>query len=275
MPSPRLLDEAETALWALLGAQALADRDGHLLPTAFGVGGGVVPVGQRTGVQLLLRPLPQGQHLRTERGLRRCPRCLLQRRHQLRRRDQGGLVLGAVAHLEQTGVVRAPFEDRVTRPAAGHRLDGVQRARDVLAGQLALQGQRRRGDHDPVHLAAGQPDQCRGQVAQRLARSRAGLGQQVHPGVEGVPDRRSQLQLTGTFVPSDLRHGDRQHLRGLLGGRRARVSGRGWHGRTGQLDAASSYGASSPARSGCTRAVTSEPCSVCSSSSSSRWCGSG
>ena len=52
-------------------AEALPDRDGHLLPAPLGVGRRVVPVGQAVVVELLLGPLAQGQHLGPEGRLRR------------------------------------------------------------------------------------------------------------------------------------------------------------------------------------------------------------
>ena len=62
---PGLLHEAQTALRAPLGAEALPHRDRDLLPAPIGVRRGVIAVGECPVVQLLLGPLAQRQHLRS------------------------------------------------------------------------------------------------------------------------------------------------------------------------------------------------------------------
>ena len=148
---PRLLDEARAAVRAALRAQALPDRDRDLLPGALGVRGASSRSARPPS------PACSSAHSRsastsapsTDSGVASGAALIVA--DQVVRRDQRRLVLGgAVAHLEQAGVVGPALEDRVPRPLAGDRFDRVEGGRDVVGGQLALQGQRRGGDHDPL-----------------------------------------------------------------------------------------------------------------------------
>ena len=209
----RAFDEALVSVGAPLRTEALAYRDRHLLPGPVGVRRGVVAIGQTPLAGLFLGPLPQRQHLRAEGRLRRAQRCGLDRVGQIAGRDQRALILrGAVPDPQQAGVVGPALEDRVPGALAGDRLDGVQRGRDVVVGQLALQGQRRGGDHDPLVGLLSQPDQGRRQVAQRLSRPGAGLHEQVPAGVERVGDRVGHLDLSGPFAAVDPLDGGGQHI---------------------------------------------------------------
>ena len=84
-------------------------------------------------------------------------------------------------------------------PATG--LDGVQRGRDVVVGQLALQRQGRGGDHDPLVRLLGQTDQGRRQVAEGLAGAGAGLHQQM---LARSPTRRAIASAISTWPGRSL-----------------------------------------------------------------------
>ena len=92
------------------------------------------------------------------------------------------------------------------------RLDRVQRGGDVLVGQLALQRQGGGRDDDPLARVRREPDQGRGEVAQRLAGPGPGLHQQVPARVEGVRDGIGHLDLAGPLAAADPVDGRGQHL---------------------------------------------------------------
>ena len=86
----------------------------------------------------------------------------------------------------------------------GHRVDG---RRDVLGGELALQGKRRGGDDDALAVVLDEPDQRGGEVAERLAGAGAGLDQQVAAAGKRVGDGVGHLELAGPLGAADLGDG--------------------------------------------------------------------
>jgi hypothetical protein len=112
------------------------------------------------------------------------------------------LVLGTVAQLVEAQVVVAPLEDRELRGLAEVRAQRVGEPGQVTVDELALQGDRGRGDDDRAALVGGEP-QGGHQVGQRLARAGAGLHGEVRAVGHGVPDGLGHDGLAGPLRPAD------------------------------------------------------------------------
>ena len=98
--------------------------------------------------------------------------------------EQGALRGVPAVQLVHAGVVRPALEYRDLQAHARRRGDRVDGHRRILDEDLALQRKRRRRD-EPTHTAHRAVRQQGYQVAQRLARTRARLHQQVLAGLQG------------------------------------------------------------------------------------------
>jgi hypothetical protein len=86
-----------------------------------------------------------------------------------------------------------PLEHRERRPATEYRLDCVDEPGQVVLDKLVLQRERRRRHHDRAVDQQG-----RREIRQRLARTRAGLDQQMLAVVDGLFDGRGHRLLAGS-----------------------------------------------------------------------------
>ena len=188
------LGEALGAVGALAGAEALAVADADLPPDPVGVPRRVVALAGAAVLGLLLDPLAQRDHLGAQRAL-----------GQL---DQRALVVGhALAHAVQAGVVGPPLEYGEGAAALELVAGRLEQGRDVALDELVLEGERRRGHHDPVAV------QQRGhEVAQRLAGAGAGLDEQVALVLHRRGDRLGHRDLAGTLLTTELLDRSGQHL---------------------------------------------------------------
>ena len=77
-------------------------------------------------------------------------------------------------------------------------MQGLDGARQVSLDELALQRQRRRGDHHALPMG-----QRRHQIAERLSGAGAGLDQQMGAAVDGFLDGFGHGHLAGTLRAAD------------------------------------------------------------------------
>ena len=177
-------------------AQALGSRDGHLAP---GTIGDRILQGVTISAVGLLRPLPQALDL--------VPQAFAARARRIGRglgEQRAGVDVHRVpaVDLVPAEVVRTPLEQGEggrARQVRGHRLD---QARQVLAHDLGLQGDRRGGDHD--WSAAHQGMAERGdQIGERLAGAGACLHEQVAASGHRRVDRLRHGLLAGARHAAD------------------------------------------------------------------------
>jgi hypothetical protein len=134
----------------------------------------------------LLGPVPQSLDLLAE---------LARLAEPARRRvveERVGRLLVGVFHLRHAQVVVAALEHGELRPPAEHRLDRVGEARQVVLDELVLQCQRGGGDDD-----RSVDQQRRGQIREGLARTGAGLDQEVLAVADGLFDGVRHRLLPG------------------------------------------------------------------------------
>ncbi|MPM15876.1 hypothetical protein SDC9_62250 [bioreactor metagenome] len=222
-PLPGLLHEALRAERAALRAQAFPRRDRHLRPAPGGVGRGLVPIRQPVPLGLLLGPLAQGQHLGPQHGHLIGPG-LTDLIGDVGATEQALLLHRPVLpDPQQAGVVRPPLQDGRPYPLAGHLLHRREGVGDVAVGELCLQGQGRRRDHDPVVGVRSEVRQHRREVAQGLAGAGPGLHQQVLAPVQGPGDRLRHRLLPRAGAAADHADGG---LEEVVSGHRGQLLGR-------------------------------------------------
>ena len=160
--------------------------------------------------------------------------------------------------------------------------DRVKGRWNVVGGELALQRQCRRRYYNPLAGIPDQPEQRRSQIAERFARSRAGLDQEMMIRFQTVRNGVGHLDLTGSLGTADRLNRCREDIAVCRG--KTDSLGPSGHRRTlitsapasqhpsvqphrvthHQLVGASVYGASSAASDGLTRAATNVPLARCS-----------
>lgn len=182
------LREALGAVRTLGGTETLARGDGDLGPRA--VRDTRCQVVTVAGLRLV-RPVAQTQEVLAQ---------LARRRRRLELVEEPFLLVlrGPLVEPVQTEVVRPALQHRELGPPAQQRMQGLDRAREVPLHELALEGQRRRGHHDP--LAVGQR---RHQVAEGLARAGTGLDEEMGVVVDGLGDGLGHGDLAGPFRTAD------------------------------------------------------------------------
>ena len=123
----------------------------------------------------------------------------------------------------QAQVVPAAFEDRERRLPAERLLQRFRELREVSVDELALERDRRGGDHDGGFLFDGVPD--RGdEVRERLAGARAGLDGEVLAGADRLAHGLGHLDLALALGATDRLDGMREEF---VDARKVRSCGHG------------------------------------------------
>ena len=122
--------------------------------------------------------------------------------------DSEPVVVVGVATRQLVGaqVVATALDQREGRPPAEQGGDRVGEPRHVAVDDLGLEGQRRRRDDGRTAAVDGVED-GRDEVRERLAGARAGLDEEVLPGVDGPRHRVGHLDLPGPLDAPHAGHG--------------------------------------------------------------------
>ena len=274
---PGLLDEAVVAVRAALRARGTPGPGSRPAARPGRCGSGASSRSASPRSSLLLGPLAQAEHLRAERRLGAADAAEMVA-SSLRAEIRAALVLRGSPSRdpEQAGVVGPPLEDRVLGPLAGHLLHRVQRRRDVLGGELAsaAPASRWRPRSARGRARPAGPAPAPGSPATCPSRSRPGPAGAARCRGRRRPHRPSRAGPAAPRPPISATAAADARCRGCSSagtraGRGPRSDGLSAHLGTRSAEARTArpsparrtlVRASSPARSGWTRAVISVPC---------------